>query len=172
MLDDVLYSKYPILASGTGSFPERLCGRRLTWIARGCPSNDEWLRAINDIRVGRQPWENKACQPPSYDFLDMKHALLHVKSAVERIDNGTVAKISASDPACAEFLALNPALVLRSGKVSCEVAHREMVENRSAYRLIDRYSLDLAMFHDRNPGVKITKVGSCLPSLLPYPSLV
>jgi hypothetical protein len=163
MLDDIIYSKFPILASGTGSFPERLCGRRFTWIAPGCPSNEDWLTAITAIENGHQPWATKECSAPSYDFIDMEHALLVVKATVQRMNNGTVQKLYNVDPACVEFLALNPALVLKmNGMISCDIAHRELIENRDAYKLIDRTSLDETMFKDRNPGLRITK------SVAPY----
>lgn len=53
MLDNVIYSGYPIIAADTGSFPERMSLRPDTYIGNGCMVAEEWAEFILEVHRSR-----------------------------------------------------------------------------------------------------------------------
>eukprot|EP01036_Dinobryon_divergens_P036870 gene36870-48092_t len=53
MLDNVIYSGYPIIAADTGSFPERLSHWPNAYIGNGCMGAEKWAEFIVQVHRDR-----------------------------------------------------------------------------------------------------------------------
>jgi glycosyltransferase involved in cell wall biosynthesis len=78
----------PIVASGIGSFPERLEGRPLTWLSDPAAPAETWLRIFDEVReavVARRAPRPKA-RPPIVDFYAQSYLRPPTAPAIGVID--------------------------------------------------------------------------------------
>ena len=169
MLDIVIDSKYPIIASDTGSFPERLWSRPFTYIADGCMPAEKWavyiitlarklsIEYVNEksgeslpLLVDSNPWQQP--QPPPYDFPSFSDFLSYVATFLSKYNSSLV---DYPEP-WIEFLALNPHLVFQRGHADKSQAMDILETSASQYILVNKKSLDIKFFRDKNPGLEAT----------------
>ena len=174
LLDVVINSKYPIIASDTGSFPERLTGRPYTYLGDGCMSAKQWTSFILSTFRKLSVYTDNIDTPPnpptqqvSYDFNSFSDFLHTLHEYAQK--HNFLGSASSSQP-WVEFLALNPSEVFRSGFADrnnasyiLEQIKQERVKTKkkkivtSQYPLTSKRSLDRVFFYDKNGGMNVTK---------------
>eukprot|EP01036_Dinobryon_divergens_P032219 gene32220-41762_t len=166
MLDIVINSQYPIIASDTGSFPERLWSRPYTYIADGCMPAEKWAlyiitlaRKISTTAADTVVGDNLTLinsippqQPPPYDYPSFSAFLQYVAQLLSKYNSSLVDN---PEP-WIEFLALNPHLVFQRGYADKHFAMDILETSASQYILINKKSLDIKFFRDKNPGLEAT----------------
>jgi len=163
MLDIVINSQYPIIASSTGSFPERLATRPFTYIAEGCLDGRQWLdyfkTLFNSLDSGVMVTNSaNMIEYRDYDFQSFRDLLDNLNTFLSRFRFGLV---NNPEP-WMEFLALNPKLVFQRGFADSSLAsilvdkEQKRIQRKKPglYKLLNRYSLDAKFFQDKNKGLE------------------
>jgi len=122
ILDMVINLRFPIVASSTGAFPERLKGRAYTWIAKECFDSNQWIFFFMSISSHLRYSTNSSswgCTTPlQYDFPSFLDVLEWLSVFISLQGTYNSSGFLGGEPAeWIQFLALNPKLVFTQGKI-------------------------------------------------------